>query len=204
SVTSEKARLEDILRLATKADRPFMTGLLDLRTKLILPPGPAKVLDKLKLDGEFGVTNGQWTNADVREKLKSLSRHGEGQPANETAGSSVSDFRGFFTLEKSTLTFRNLRFSVPGADVQLRGDYALRSERLDFRGDLRMQAKLSQTVAGKKSFFLKAIDPFFSKNGTGTQLPIKISGTRETPTIGVSIFHKTMKRNLTEDKSPPN
>src|SRR5262249_21735837 len=160
--------------------------------------------DKLKLDGDFGVANGQWTSAEVRERLESLSRHAEGQPSNEMAGSSVSDLRGRFHLEKGTITFRDLSFSVPGATVRLHGDYTLRGEQLDFRGDLRMQAKLSQTVTGKKSFFLKAVDPFFSKNGTGTQLPIKISGTRETPTIGVSIFHKTMKRNLTEDKSPPN
>ena len=35
-----------------------------------------------------------------------------------------------------------------------------------------MEAKLSQLVSGKKSFFLKAIDPFFSKRGAGTLIPI--------------------------------
>ena len=201
SVTSEKAHLEDILRLAIKGDRPFMTGTLNLKTKFLLPPGQAKVLDRLKLDGQFGVTDGQWASAEVRDKLESLSRHAEGQATNEAAGSSVSDLSGVFTFDKSIITFKNLTFSVPGADVQLRGEYALRGERLDFHGHLRMQAKLSHTVTGKKSFFLKAIDPFFSRNGAGTQLPIKVSGTRASPTIGVSVFHKTMKKNLGGDKS---
>ena len=56
-----------------------------------------------------------------------------------------------------------------------------------------MQAKLSQTVTGKKSFFLKAVDPFFSKDGAGTLLPITITGKRDAPTLGVSAFHKTFK-----------
>jgi hypothetical protein len=203
TVTTDKAHLEDILRLASKGDRPFMTGALNLNTEFVLPPGQAKVLDRLKLDGKFGVSEAQWTSAEVREKLESLSRHAEGQPTNEAAGSSVSDLGGIFTLENSTLTFKNLTFSVPGADVRLQGKYTLRGEQLDFHGDLRMQAKLSKTVTGKKSFFLKAIDPFFAKNGAGTQLPIKISGTRANPTIGVSVFHKSLKKNLGGDNSSP-
>src|SRR5262249_1070701 len=37
-VVAQKARLEDILRLATK-DKPFMTGQLNLKTKFFQPPG---------------------------------------------------------------------------------------------------------------------------------------------------------------------
>jgi AsmA-like C-terminal region len=204
-VTSDKARLEDILRLATKADKPFMTGILHLKTKLLLPPGQAKVLDKMKLDGDFGVTNGHWANAEVREQLESLSRHGEGHPADEDVGSSVSDLRGHFRLDQSVISFKDLTFSVPGAAVDLQGTYTLRAETLDFNGHLRLQAKLSQTVTGKKSFFLKAIDPLFEKKGAGTVLPIKITGTRDNPTLSVSVFHKTIEKSLASDKNqqPP-
>lgn len=195
-VSSSKARLEDILRLATKADKPFMTGVLNLKTKFLLPPGQVRVLDKLKLDGGFSVTDGQWASAEVREKLESFSRHAEGQPTDESAGSSVSDLRGHFLLDRGTIAFKDLTFSVPGAAVQLQGTYKLRGEELDFSGNLRMKAKLSQTVTGKKSYFLKAIDPLFEKKGAGALIPIRITGTRESPTIGVSIFHKTMKRTL--------
>jgi hypothetical protein len=78
----------------------------------------------------------------------------------------------------------------------LEGKYDIRESKLDFNGFVRLQAKLSQTVSGKKSFFLKAIDPLFSKNGAGTQLPITITGTRQAPTLGVSVFHKMIKKQL--------
>ena len=202
-VTSEKARLEDVLRLATKADKPFMTGILNLKTKLLLPPGPVKVLDKLKLEGEFGVTDGRWASAEVRQKLESFSRHAEGEPGNEDAGSSVSDLRGHFRLDQGVVTFKDLTFSVPGAAVQLQGSYNLRGEALDFAGELRMEAKLSQTVTGTKSFFLKAVDPFFAKRGAGAVVPIRITGTRDAPTIGVTVFHKTIEKKLGDDKKQP-
>ena len=200
-VTSNQARLEDILRLATKApDQPFMTGVLNLRTKFLLPPGQVKVLDKLKLDGEFVVTHGQWASPEVREKLESLSRHAEGQPENENAGSSVSGLRGHFRLNRGIVTFKDLTFSVPGAAVLLQGTYDVHGEALDFTGELRMKAKLSHTVTGKKSFFLKAIDPFFAKKGAGAVVPLTITGTRDAPTIGITVFHKTIEKKLGDDK----
>jgi hypothetical protein len=85
---------------------------------------------------------------------------------------------------------------VPGAQVILVGNYDIGESKIDFQGHLRLQAKLSQTVTGKKSFFLKAVDPFFSKDGAGTLLPITITGTRNAPTLGVSVFHKTIKKQL--------
>jgi hypothetical protein len=52
-----------------------------------------------------------------------------------------------------------------------------------------MKARLSQTMTGAKSFILKAFDPFFRKNGQ-TELPIKITGTREHPSFGLDFRHK--------------
>jgi hypothetical protein len=195
-VVSQRARLEDILRLATKSDKPFMTGVLNLKTKFLQPPGPVKVLDKLKLEGEFDVTDGRWTSAEVRDKLESFSRHAEGKPNDEEAGSSVSDLRGHFRLDNGVITFKDLSFSVPGAAILLHGSYNLRGEDLDFDGQLRMKARISQTVTGTKSFFLKAIDPFFAKNGAGAVIPISISGKRDAPVIGMSVFHKKFERKI--------
>src|SRR5262249_9740827 len=150
-VVSQKARLEDVLALATKGDKPFMTGVLNLKTKFLQPPGPVKVLDKLKLDGDFDVTDGQWASEELREKLESFSRHAEGKPKDEEAGSSVTDLRGHFRLDNGVMTFTHLTFGVPGASILLNGTYNLRDEDLDFHGQLRMKARLSQTVTGAKS-----------------------------------------------------
>ena len=65
----------------------------------------------------------------------------------------------------------------------------MRSEMLDFRGRLSMQAKLSEVAGGGvKGFFLKAFDPFFKKPGAGMVLPIKIAGTRNDPKFGLDMF----------------
>ena len=195
-INAPNARIQDILSLAVNSDKPFMTGPAKIKAKLLLPPGKQKVLQKMVLDGQVGVESAQWSSPEIRDKLALLSRHAEGQPENEEAGSSVSDLHSDFRLEKAVIQFRKLSFSVPGAQVNLEGNYDVGGGKLDFNGHLRLQAKLSQTVTGKKSFFLKAVDPLFSKEGAGTVLPITITGTRDAPTFGVSVFHKTIKRQM--------
>lgn len=67
--------------------------------------------------------------------------------------------------------------------------YSLDGKVFDFHGTLRMQAKLSQMTKGWKSILLKPIDPFFHKEGAGTQVPFKITGTRSEPHFGLD-FHR--------------
>jgi len=195
-VTTPNARIEDILQLAIKSDQPFLRGPIRVVAKLSLPPGKQKVIDKMDLNGTFAITNGRWASPEMREKLESFSRHAEGKPEDEDAGSAVTDLKGSFVLKNSVITFPKLTFSVPGAGVELAGTYEIHSQKIDMQGHLRMQAKLSQTVTGAKSFFLKAIDPFFAKNGAGTELPITITGTQENPIFGVSVFHKKIEKQM--------
>ena len=112
----------------------------------------------------------------------------------------MSDLRGHFKLDQGIITFTDLSFSVPGAAILLHGTYNLRGEDLDFDGQLRMKARISQTVTGAKSFFLKAVDPFFAKNGAGSVIPISITGKRDTPTVGVTVFHKKIERKIGDKK----
>src|SRR5277367_1382612 len=196
-----EARIQDFLSLALKSDKPFLTGTVKISGKLVVPPSKEKALEKLILDGQFGLDEAQWSSPEVRDKLQALSRRAEGKPKDEDAGSSASNLRGKFHVEKGVAEFSSLTFSVPGADIELAGTYNLVGGQLDFNGHLRLQAKLSQTVTGAKSFFLKAVDPFFKKDGAGTELPISITGTRENPTIGVSVFHKTVEKKLGDSKS---
>jgi hypothetical protein len=180
-----------------------LTGPVKIKAKLILPPGKEKVLDKMILDGQIGIDDARWSNPEVRKALESLSRHGQGKPGDEDAGSAVSDLHGNFHVEKSIVNFSSLTFSIPGAAIDLTGNYKLVGGEIDLNGHLRLQAKLSQTVTGAKSFFLKMLDPFFEKNGAGAVIPISISGTRENPTVGVSIFHKKIEKKIGDPKSSP-
>jgi hypothetical protein len=76
---------------------------------------------------------------------------------------------------------------VPGGRVQMHGTYGLVSERIDFEGTARLDAKLSQMTTGFKSMLLKMFDPLFSRKDAGTVVPIHISGTREHPNFGVDV-----------------
>jgi hypothetical protein len=196
-VTVDKGRLEDLLRLAVKGDQPALTGAINFRTKFDLPHGKGDLADRLSLNGKFDVQHAQFTSPEVTAKIESLSRKGQGQPENKNAGSSVSQLKGNFVLDNGVITFRDLTFTVTGAQVALDGKYGLEREDLDFYGKLRMQAKISQTTTGVKSFVLKAVDPFFRKNGQ-TELPIKITGQRHHPSFGLDLHHKVKDKDKGE------
>lgn len=202
-VHAPEARIQDILALAMKDEKPLLAGPAKITAKLFLPPGKIKVIDKMILDADVTVDNAHWSSEKIREELQSLSRRAEGKPGDEAAGSSVSDLHCKFHLENGIIHFSSVTFSVPGAGVDLAGDYGVQNGELNFKGHVRLQAKLSQLVTGAKSDFLKLLDPFFSKDGAGTELPITVTGTRESPTFGVSIFHKTLKRTIGGKTSAP-
>ena len=196
-VTVDKGRLEDLLRLAVKTTQPPLTGAVNFHTKFDLPPGEGDLADRLNLNGKFDVKQAQFTSPEVTAKIETLSRKAQGQPENQDAGSSVSQLKGNFVLDNGVITFRGLTFSVTGAEVALNGKYGLDKEDLDFYGKLRMQAKISQTTTGAKSFVLKAVDPFFRKNGQ-TELPIKITGQRDHPSFGLDLHHKDKEKDKGE------
>ena len=77
-------RMEDLLWLALKANKPFLTGRLDFRTKFLLPPGKRDVIEKLGLDGQFDVSQGHFTNVSVQDKLDGLSHRAKVTRANRS------------------------------------------------------------------------------------------------------------------------
>jgi hypothetical protein len=70
------------------------------------------------------------------------------------------------------------------------GTYSLDGNQFEFHGKARMDAKLSHMVTGWKSILLKPIDPFFSKGGAGTEVPVKVTGTKSAPHFGLDFGHK--------------
>lgn len=184
-VTVHPGRLEDILLLGTKSARPAMTGNLRFHTQLAIPPGPEKVSQRLKLDGRFFASQAQPTSPELQEKMKKLSRRAQGKPHDQKAGSDIFDLQGRFILDRGSATFPALEFTIPGAALDLAGQYGLRSQTLNFQGQLHLRAKLSQTTTGFKSLLLKIVDPLYSDKGSGALLPVKITGTREHPKFGL-------------------
>jgi hypothetical protein len=176
--------MRDLLRLATK-DPPFMDGRLDLKSTISIPPLTKKVMDKLMLDGTFQVNDARFLKSNIQSQLDQLSRRGQGQPGNQAIDQVVSNMGGSFRLQNDLMTFRELTFAVPGAFVEMSGDYNMSRESLDFHGSLALVAKLSEMVTGWKRWVLKPVDPFFEKNGAGTFVRIKVDGTTAQPKFGL-------------------
>ena len=189
NAVSDKGRVEDLLRLTVKTDKPVMTGYERLKTKIYIPERDEDLIDRMSLDGQFTIGDIQFTNSEIQDRIDTFSHKAQGKPELGAEGTQLSELHGAFTMQHSNVKFSNLTFGVEGASLALAGTYSVNSGELDFRGKLRMEAKLSQTVTGKKSFFLKAVDPFFRKNGM-TEIPVKITGTKDAPKYGLDLHDK--------------
>ena len=196
-VEAQGARIQDLLRLAVPGKQSPMTGTVNLKTQFDLPPaseGGGEVVDRLKLKGRFGIGDVAFTDPGVRAKIENLSDRAQGRPKDQHEDDPLSELKGNFTLGDGLITLTGLGFRVAGANVQLDGTYALRSQDLDFHGKAQLEAKPSQMITGFKSVLLKPFDHFFRKNGV-TELPIKVTGKREHPTFGLDFHHKDDKQN---------
>jgi AsmA-like C-terminal region len=196
------ARIEDLLKLGVRTDPPVATGPVQMKTRLSLAPGNASVADRLQLAGRFHMPDAHFTNEKVHGKIDSLSLRSQGKPkqAQERAGEHVLvDLRGEFTLKDGLLSFSLLHFLIPGTHVDMTGDYGLDGKEFDFHGKARLDAKVSQMTTGWKSILLKPVDPFFSKDGAGTEVPIRITGTQSEPHIGLDFGHKGEHENIVKN-----
>jgi uncharacterized protein involved in outer membrane biogenesis len=188
TVTIDDGRMEDLLKLAVKSERPLVTGAVALKTDMTLPPGEPAVIDRLRLDGRFDLDAARFTSRTVQSKIAGMSHRARGKDADEPADNVVSDLEGRFKLRDGVLSLAALTFGVPGATVKLDGSYGLRGEALRFDGTLKMDATISEASGGGiKSFLLKAIDPLFRKGKAGAVVPIKVRGTRDDPKFGLDV-----------------
>jgi uncharacterized protein involved in outer membrane biogenesis len=196
-VSASNARIEDLLKVAVKTDPPMLSGPVTLHVSFLLPSGGASVPDRLHLDGSFNLTEARFLHPDVQEKLDKLSARAQGKPKEaeqDDAPDVLSDLKGKFKLQNGVISLSNLTFKVPGGLITLAGDYQLDGQEFSFEGQARLDAELSQMTTGVKSFFLKAVDPIFAKQGAGTVLPIKISGTGANPKVALD-FGKPRRGN---------
>jgi hypothetical protein len=195
-VSVDNANIEDLLKVGVRNNPPVMTGDVQLRTRFDLPAGTADISDRLRLAGVFQVSNVHFTNAKVQNKVDDLSLRSQGKKRDNPNSQTVpSQLAGTFSLRGGVLSFSSMQFVVPGAEIHLAGRYTLDGAALEFHGRARMQASLSHVVGGWKSIFLKPVDPFFRKNGAGTELPVKITGTRSDLHFGLDFGRKDEAEN---------
>lgn len=197
-VVLDHAVIEDLLRLGVRTNPPIMTGTVEMTTRLSLPQGEENIENRINLAGKFHVPAGHFTNPKVQSKLDSLSLRTQGKLKQFHDGDVANvpvDLQGDFTLKDGVLSFSFLHFLVPGTHVDMAGNYSLDGQQFDFHGTARLTATVSQMMTGWKSILLKPVDPFFKKDGAGTEVPIRITGTESEPHFGLDFHHKEEREN---------
>jgi hypothetical protein len=181
SISLQRGRLQDILPLGVQSKTSPLAGAVRIQAKVEILPGERDIVNRLRVDAGFDATAAKFSSFDLRERLRNLSRKAEGRPGDPSAGSSLTGLQGQIALADGVATFPKLAIELDGASAHLQGTYRLADERLDLRGDVAMDAQLSQTTTGPKKLLLKVVDPFFRGKHGGSRVPIKVAGTRENP-----------------------
>jgi len=184
---ASNGRIEDILRLFVKGDRPPMSGSVTLQAKTEIPPGERPFLEKVKLQGGFGVGAGSFSKPDTQQSVNKLSTGASGEKDASDPETVLIDLTGQAALQDGTARFSDLSFGVPGAVARVQGTYNLISHKIDLHGQLKVDTKISNTTSGTKAILLKVMDPLFKKKRKGEVLPVRISGTYEHPSFGLDL-----------------
>jgi hypothetical protein len=196
TVASKEGGIQDLLLLFTKSPQAPMSGTVSFNAKVSVPPGKKPFLNKVELQGDFGIDAGNFTKADTQQGVNSLSQGARGDKNHATEKDHtdprnvLSDLKGHILLSKGIATFSNLSFGVPGALAQMRGTYNLISEKIDLHGTLKTEAEISKTTHGMKSLMLKVLDPLFKNKPNGYLVPVKITGTYDYPQFGLDLGDK--------------
>ncbi len=190
---SKDGRIEDMLGLFVSSKLSPMTGKVSLQAKVEIPSGDEPFVRKVKLRGGFGVDAGSFA-ADTQQSVDKLSVGARGEKETAEPASVLSDLSGQVELEDGTASFANLRFTMPGVHSRMHGSYNLISYKIDLRGQMRVDTKISNTTSGGKAVLLKMMDPFFRKKRDGEVLPVRISGTYEHPSFGLDLHDQAAQK----------
>jgi hypothetical protein len=194
---SNSARIDDLLHLFVKSSRPPMSGKVTLQAQVEIPPGQEEFLKKIKLRGSFGIDSGVFTKPNTQAGVNKLSAGALGEKDPVDPETVLMDLKGQVELLGGVSRFSDLSFNVPGAAARMHGTYNLLNHKIDLRGQLQVDSKISNTESGTKAFLLKMMEPFFKKKKKGEIVPVRISGTYEHPTFGLDLNDRN------EQKVPP-
>ena len=191
-MTVKDGRIDDLLRLIMEDKNPSMTGSVSLHAKVRVPPGPPGFLKKLNLEGDFGIGNERFTNAEVQVPINRLSESARGENKQQQADDPetvLSNLKGHVSVKNGIATLSNVSFSAPGTLAEIRGTYNLLDKSVNLRGVLHTNGKLSDTTSGFKALVLKAVGPFLKKK-TVTVVPFTVTGTSTKPSFALDFDAK--------------
>ncbi|HXA64931.1 MAG TPA: AsmA-like C-terminal region-containing protein [Bryobacteraceae bacterium] len=192
NVSVAQGRIEDLLHLFTGSPRPAEVGDVRLQTKVELPPGPQSFLRRLRLEGEFGIGSGHFTNREIQLPVNRLAESARGESKQqEEADQSVvlSNLKGHVSANGGIAKLSKISFTEPGTFAEMEGTYNLLDNKIRLRGVLHTNGKLADTKTGFKSLVLKAMGPFLKKKSV-TVVPFEITGTASDPRFSLDLTAK--------------
>lgn len=195
NIDIEKGKIDDFMRLASHSPTPMLTGDVHVKAVLHIGPGKEPVPDRMQLKGHFQLDQAQFTSPKIQDRIEDLSLRSQGRPKDAKNGdpdSVRSQMEGDFRMANGTIKLPALEYTIPGANIHLHGTYGVEGGQLEFHGTVRTEASISKMVGGWKGFLLKPVDPLFKKDGAGSEIPIHVKGTRESPEFGLD-FKGTKK-----------
>ena len=187
ATTELQGQIQDWLRLLAKSDHPALTGGMNFRTQVLVPPGKRPFIERVQLQGDFGIGAASFARSTTQEKVDNLSQLAQGEKKNDDPARVVENLKGHVVLNHAIATFSDLSFSVPGALAHLHGTYDVLTEQVNLHGTLQLDHKLSKGSKGVKSVLLKSVEPLFRKKNAGEIVPIKIGGTFIHPSYGLDV-----------------
>jgi AsmA-like C-terminal region len=192
AMSVNQGRIEDLLRLFAGSARPAETGEVRLQTKVEVPPGPLGFLRRLRLDGEFGIGGGRFTDPKVQEPLNRLAQSARGESKKQQdadPATSLSNLKGHVSANGGVAKLSKVSFTEPGTLAEIEGTYNLIDHRVNLRGVLHTTGKLADTTTGFKSLVIKVLGPLFKKNSV-TVVPFVITGTSSDPSFALDLAAK--------------
>lgn len=192
TLSVDQGRVEDVLWLFSQAPRPAENGAARMHAKVELPPGPPSFLRRLRLDADFGIGSGHFTNASVQTPVNRLaeSARGEKEDQQEVDPTVVlSNLKGHVSAQGGIAHLSNVSFTEPGTLAEIEGTYNLLDTGVKMRGVLRTTGKLADTTSGFKSLVLKVLNPFIKKKNI-TVVPFEINGTSSNPAFSLDLDGK--------------
>jgi hypothetical protein len=193
---STDGRIQDLLLLFTDSSHAPMSGAVSFRAQVAIPPGERPFLQRVELQGSFGIDDGAFRQASTQAQVNHLSKGALGKKAGENEGDAstvLSNLKGQVQLKNGMAAFAHLSFSVPGADAQMQGTFSLLNSKINLHGILKTDSEPANATRGVKTVMLKVLEPFFKKKNRGYAMPVRITGTYSQPSFGLDLSNPAAK-----------
>jgi hypothetical protein len=190
----EQGKIQDVLWLFARGKRAPFNGNTSFRAHVVIPPGDAQFLQRVRLTGDFGILGGEFAKPSTQTAVDNLSEKAQDQKSGEKKNDDddpdavMTNLSGHVELTSGVASFRDFYFEVPGADAHMHGTYNLQSTAVNLHGMLKTESELSHMSGGFKSALLKPFNGLFKRKHAGAVLPVHLLGTYHAPEAGLDVM----------------